>query len=302
MPLFRRKKQKGHRVRFRKYYREDGTPIKLSEEKDRDVRKLDAQYNWNNSERLKEIGKGCILHKYFGLAEWIFERVMELDPDDDEAVIQFSSALLNQKRWDEAEEIISNYFSTDPTSSVAHQFLSVIYEKKGDYQKSIDEMQKALECDPNNENVLWMAYWRAHRVSGDEGALKKMEELATKFPKAWGPVYVMARHFEELDAKNARKFYDAALEREDSDSILISYTAFLGKTGSHKDMIKVVEASRKKRSVDFRVLFNLGEAYLEQGEIDKAYDVSLELQGVVPPPYKERLKDFIHRVHTAKGV
>ncbi|UCD93066.1 MAG: hypothetical protein JSV43_03930, partial [Methanobacteriota archaeon] len=57
---------------------------------------------------------------------------------------------------------------------------------------------------------------------------------------------------------------------------------------------------RKKRSVDFRVLFNLGEAYLEEGEIDKAYDVSLELQGTATPPYKKRLRNLIHRIHDAK--
>lgn len=299
MPLFRRKK-KGHQVRVKRYYGKNGITIELPEDKDRDIRKLDAEMNWEDCERLREIGKACILNKYFDLAEMVFERVMELDPDDDDAVIQFSSALLNQRRWDEAEEIISNYFSTDPTSSVAHQFLSVIYEKKGEYQKSQAEMYKALECDPNNENALWMAYWRVHKLSGNEAALQEMQDLATKYPKAWGPIYIMARHFEDLDPKNAKKYYESALQRDDSDAILTSYTAFLGKIGSYREMIKIVEASRKRRSVDFRVLFNLGEAYLEEGQVDEAYDVSLELQGVVPPPYGKRLKDFVHRVHAAK--
>ncbi|UCD92764.1 MAG: tetratricopeptide repeat protein [Methanobacteriota archaeon] len=299
MPLFRRKK-KGHQVRVKKYYRGDGTSFELPEDRDKDIRKLDAEMNWDDSARLKEIGEACILNKYFDVAEMVFERVMELDPDDDDAVIQFSSALLNQKRWDEAEEIISNYFSTDPTSSVAHQFLAVIHEKKGDPQKSAAEMYKALECDPNNENALWMAYWRAHKSSGDEGALQEMQDLGEKYPKAWGPIYIMARHFEDLDPKNAKRFYESALQRDDSDAILISFTAFLGKAGRYRDMIKIVEASRKKRSVDFRVLFNLGEAYLEEGEIDKAYDVSLELQGVATPPYKKRLRNLIHRIHDAR--
>ncbi|MFQ5884280.1 MAG: hypothetical protein ACE5IO_04190 [Thermoplasmata archaeon] len=105
-----------------------------------------------------------------------------------------------------------------------------------------------------------------------------------------------------MDPRNAKEYYESALQRDDSDAILISYTAFLGKIGSYREMVKIVEASRKRRSVDFRVLFNLGEAYLEEGDVDKAYDISLELQGVVPPPYGKRLKDFIHRVHAAKGT
>jgi tetratricopeptide (TPR) repeat protein len=300
MPLFRKKKPQARQIRVKKFYREDGSTVKLTEEQDRKSRRLDAETNWEDAERLKELGKSCIVSKYFDLAEWIFERVMELDPDDDEAIIQFSSALLNQKRWDEAEEIISNHLLKESNSSVAHQFMSVIHEKKGDYQKSMDEMQKAIECDPNNERALWMVYWKTHRITGDKGALRQMEELAARYPKAWGPTYVVARHFEDLDPDRAKEDYETALQRDDTDAVLLSYTAFLGKTRSYSEMIKVVERSRKERSVDFRVLFNLGEAYLEEGKVDKAYDVSLELQASVPPPYKKRLKDFIHRVHTSR--
>lgn len=300
MPLFRRKKASARKVRVKKFYREDGSAIVVTEEQDRQNRRLDAERNWQNPERLKELGKGCIYSKYFDLAEWIFERVMELDPEDDEAVIQFSSALLNQKRWDEAEELVSNYLVKDPNSSVAHQFMSVIYEKKGEYEKSMKEMQRAIECDPNNERALWIVYWKTHRIGGDKAALRQMEEFASRFPQAWGPTYIIARHFEELNPERAKRNYERALRRDDTDTVLLSYTAFLGKTGNHKEMIEVVEERRKRKSVDFRVLFNLGEAYLEQGDIEKAFDVSIELQTLVPPPYKKRLRDFIHRVHALR--
>jgi tetratricopeptide (TPR) repeat protein len=300
MPLFRRKKPKAHRVKVKKYYRKDGSAIELTEEQDRETRKLDAEMNWDKPKRLKEIGKACIQSKYFDIAKWIFERVMELDEEDDEVVIEFASALMNQERWDEAEEIVSNYLVTDPNSSVGHQFMAAINEKKGNHERAVDEMNEALACDPNNESVLWMVYWKVHKVSGDNGALKKMQELATKFPQAWGPVYVMARHFEDLSPDMATEHYETALRKDDADPILISFSAFLGKTGNYRELIKIVEESRRKKSVDFRVLFNLGEAYLEEGRVDEAHDVSIELQAMVPPPYLKRLKDFIHRVHSAK--
>lgn len=298
--MFRRKKRRAHRVKVKKYYRKDGSAIELTEEQDRETRKLDAEMNWDKPKRLKEIGKACIQSKYFDIAEWIFERVMELDEEDDEVIIEFASALLNQERWDEAEEIVSNYLITDPNSSVAHQFMAAIHEKRGDHDRAVEEMNEALSCDPNNESVLWMVYWKMHRISGDEGALKKMQELASKFPQSWGPVYIMARHFEDLNPEAAMEHYETALRKEDADSILISFSAFLGKTGNYKEMIKVVEEIRRKKSVDFRVLFNLGEAYLEEDRVDEAHEVSLELQATVPPPYLKRLKDFIHRVHSAK--
>lgn len=301
MPLFRRKRPKARKVRMKKYYRKDGSTIELTEAQDRETRELDAELNWDKPERLKEIGKACIQSKYFDLAERVFERVMELDEDDDEVIIEFTSALLNQERWDEAEEMMSGFLMISPRSSVGHQFMAAIHEKRGQDEKAMEEMNKALECDPNNESVLWMMYWKMHRVSGDNGALKKMQELATEFPQAWGPVNIMARHYEDLDPDVAMEHYETALRKDDADPILISYSAFMGKTGNHKEMIRVIEESRKKKEeVDFRVLFNLGEAYLEEGKVDEAHEISIELQAVVPPPYLGRLKDFIRRVHKAK--
>ena len=299
MPLFRRKK-KAHRVKVKRYYREDGTTIELTEEQDRETRKLDAEMNWDDTERLKEIGKGCLRSKYFDLAEWIFERVMELDKDDDEAIIEFASSLLNQKRWEEAEEIISSFLASDPNSSTAHQFMAVIHDHNGEHEDAMAEMEMALSCDPNNENVLWMLYWKTHGSLGDAGALKKMQELATEHPQAWGPVYVVAKHYEDLNPEVAKEYYDSALRKEDADIILISYSAFLGKTGNYRELIGVVEERRKRKSVDFRVLFNLGEAYLEEGRVDEAREISMELQATAPPPYMTRLKDFRHRIDSAR--
>ena len=298
MPFLRKKK--AHRVKVKRYYRKDGSTIELTEQQDRETRKLDAEMNWDKPDRLKLIGKACLHSKYFDIAEWIFERVMELDEDDDEAIIEFSSSLLNQKRWDEAEEIISNYLASDPSSSTAHQFMAAIHEHNGDDGKALEEIDKALECDPNNENVLWMLYWKTHNKLGDAGALRKMQELATRFPQSWGSVYIMAKHYEDVKPEVAMEHYETALRKEDADPILISYTAFLGKTGKFHELIDVVEKSRKGKSVDFRVLFNLGEAYLEEGKIDEAHELSMELQALAPPPYVSRLKDLIHRIHSAK--
>jgi tetratricopeptide (TPR) repeat protein len=300
MPLFRKKKSRARKVRVKKYYRKDGSAIELTEEQDRETRKLDAEFSWDKPERLKEIGRACLQSKYFDLAQWVFERVMELDEEDDEVILEFASALLNQERWDDAEEIISNYIVVHPDSSIAHQFMAVIHDNRGESEEAMEEMDEALESDPNNENVLWMVYWKVHGISGDNGALKKMQELASEFPRAWGPVYIMARHFEDLNPEVALEHYETALRRKDSEPVLISFSAFLGKTGKYKEMIRVVEERRKTKEVDFRVLFNLGEAYLEEGRVDDAHDLSIELQAAVPPPYLGRLKDFIHRVHSAK--
>ena len=148
MPLFRRKKHEARKVRMKKYYRKDGSTIELTEDQDRETRELDAELNWDKPERLKEIGKACIQSKYFDLAEWVFERVMQLDEDDDEVIIEFTSALLNQERWDEAEEMISGFLMTNPGSSVGHQFLAAIHEKKGKHDEAMEEMNMALECFP----------------------------------------------------------------------------------------------------------------------------------------------------------
>jgi len=79
----------------------------------------------------------------YSKAESDFGKVVELDPNDTEAIVYFGGSLFHQEKWDEALPVFEKMVSIDPNSKQSWSYLAVVYTKKGMKDKAVDAARKA---------------------------------------------------------------------------------------------------------------------------------------------------------------
>jgi|GEM_PF-308744 len=107
-------------------------------------------------------------------------------PNSPAAHIELAEVLWEQERFDEAEGHVNTALKLDPQFAPAHQTLGVIYIKRGDIQRGIEEQKLALQLNPEPEYITY-----AHSVLGQmyssqgrlEDALKEFQAALSFSPR-----------------------------------------------------------------------------------------------------------------------
>jgi len=81
--------------------------------------------------------------EFYNLAEMDFQKAVDLDPDDLEAMQYLGQALFQQEKTDQAIEILEKVVEMDPENKEAWSTLSIAYTKKGLRDKAIEASEKA---------------------------------------------------------------------------------------------------------------------------------------------------------------
>jgi TolB-like protein/Flp pilus assembly protein TadD len=117
-----------------------------------------------------------IVHRYS-------DKALSLDPSLAAGYSAKGAAyLLYDWKWDEAYESLIKAVELHPSSTVAHQLLSLYYLTTGRKPEAVEIMEKALESDPISPMVnlyLADAYLNAGRA---DDALKQLDRLLDMYP------------------------------------------------------------------------------------------------------------------------
>jgi tetratricopeptide (TPR) repeat protein len=81
--------------------------------------------------------------EFYHLAEMDFQKAVDLDPDDLEAMQYLGQSLFQQEKTDEAIGVLEKVVQIDPDNKEAWSTLSIAYTKKGDREKAIEASEKA---------------------------------------------------------------------------------------------------------------------------------------------------------------
>jgi len=81
--------------------------------------------------------------EFYHLAEMDFQKAVDLDPDDLEALQYLGQSLFQQEKTDAAIDILEKVVQIDPDNKDAWSTLSIAYTKKGDRQKALEASEKA---------------------------------------------------------------------------------------------------------------------------------------------------------------
>ena len=109
------------------------------------------------------------------------------------------------KSWDEAWKLVNLALERDDDEPWCHWALSVYYlNKLGDHDRALSEMQKALELNPGDADVMidhaWILNYIGRTQEAVEWALKAMR-LNPHYPEWYvmqlGPIYYDARRYDD---------------------------------------------------------------------------------------------------------
>jgi len=81
-------------------------------------------------------------------AQEMFERVLELEPQNAEAMASLALVHGRNNRWEDAIACYKEALKNDARSSVLHKGLAQAYFELGNHNAALKEIKKALQIDP----------------------------------------------------------------------------------------------------------------------------------------------------------
>ncbi len=102
--------------------------------------------DWNASSNLVTAGDS---EAYLAKAETSATRAYLLDPQNALALAFYAEVLLDQQKWDQAQQYAKQAVELAPDSMDAHRVLGTVLEGWGYYRDAIDEYIKASQLTPN---------------------------------------------------------------------------------------------------------------------------------------------------------
>ena len=172
------------------------------------------------------------------LAVSTMERAVSLAPDSIPTLLKLAEVYLITKQYTYAGNTVEKIMKRDPQNAEGFFMFGMVFKEMGDDAKAINSFQKAADLNADNKDAFI--------------------ELGQLFTKRNSPL--------------ALKYFDNALVIDSLD-----LNAMMGKAYYFQLQKKIPEAVaiyRKAIEVDphyYSAMFNLGVLYLEQNDLDKAY-------------------------------
>ena len=172
------------------------------------------------------------------LAVAVMERAKSLAPDSIPTLFKLSELYLITKQYAYAGSAVETILKRDPQNAEGYFMLGMIFKEMGDEAKAINGFQKAADFNADNKDAFI--------------------ELGQLFTKRKSPL--------------ALKYFDNALRIDSLD-----LNAIMGKAYYYQVQNQLPDAIalyRKAVEIDphfYSALFNLGLIYLDQNDVDKAY-------------------------------
>ncbi|MEH6587947.1 MAG: tetratricopeptide repeat protein [Halioglobus sp.] len=207
----------------------------------------------------------------------VYESTLKVNGNYPECWTNLSQALVDLGELDRAFQAVSRALQIDPTLPESHNQLAEIYRKRSKFDLAIKAYKKSLELDPAlYESMLGLA--TVYRESEDSEAaltvLNRLIKLEPRHAKAYTVLGVLKEQMG--DSAAAGDCFKKSIElAPDAISPHCHLSQIKGRKSSKDEILamerfqKMTDLSREDRA---HLNFGLGEAYDQQGQIDKAFD------------------------------
>lgn len=115
--------------------------------------------DWNSNPLLVD---DAVAKDLLNRAEAEAVMALQIDNTNTLALAYYAEVLVDQKKWNQAEQYIQQAVERDPTLMDVHRIQAYTFETLGEYNLAIREYQKAIEIMPNY-TYLYIAVGRIYR-------------------------------------------------------------------------------------------------------------------------------------------
>lgn len=138
----------------------------------------------------------------FTKAESLLREALSLGPNNGPGRLALARILLNQARFTEAVVELDRYLAVEPGDSAALYMKASALEQLGDYQASIDILERLME-GPAQSKELWTSYGHRLRTMGRQeeatAAYRKALEMDSGYGAAWWGLAGLSGRFDRDD-------------------------------------------------------------------------------------------------------
>ena len=251
---------------------------------------LDKHY----SEKPEDLGRGRIyaqeLMKYerFQRAEQVLSKVVAKGGSGEDW-LALGIAQLQQDKHDKAEGTLKGAQNLLKTSPYPALHLAKLYRAKPDNDAARQQIEKAIEIDPELVDAWAMLFTHLKETTDEEKAATEVEKLGTEKKNSRAFVALQAYYGGKDETRDkAIDYGKKALEVNNDDVLaLLALSALHGQKGDLDGVIKALQPHEAKMTRDVRLANNYFEALFQSRQIDKVTKLLNALAGSQNQQVKE---------------
>ena len=150
------------------------------------------EQDWNDADRLAGLIIQSLNDGFIDEMVRPAERLEELDPNPERAVVLQAIVYMKQDRLDDSERVLQAFCAQHGETGIVLTNLAKIHAERDDEDRALDTLWRALQLDPNQDNGLgW--FEAIHRdFGGDAAGITAMRKVAA-LPASWRAQLWLAR-------------------------------------------------------------------------------------------------------------
>jgi tetratricopeptide (TPR) repeat protein len=230
-------------------------------------------------------------------AEQLYSRILEIMPNNSDAIHLRGVVALQQGRNNDAANLIQRAIQLDPTRSIFYNNLGNVYKKKGQLEQAVSAYRKALKLNPDN----FEAYYDMGNVLQGLGRFREAVFCYRQALKVNSEMTVAYNNLgvalNELDQEEkAITCYHKAIEQNpDFIDAHNNLASILEGQNRLEDSREAVDTALKIDPQSSFANLNLAQLEYRSGNFKVSSDLLEELIRVPPPP------EFASRTYTLLG-
>lgn len=205
---------------------------------------------------------GDVEHSYYTL-----DRVLELEPDNQEAVLKQGEIAVYSRDYDRALDNLSKITEKDPSNITALTMKSHVYLEKGDTAKAIVLLRKVCDLYPDKPQAfeqLGIIYSAHH----DPLAVEYLNTALRLDPQNTNTMYALAMYYQDKNQMDAaEEIYKQILDIDANNATVWHNRGYieLFTYGDNEKAIEYFDRALMCDSICIEALVNRGYAYATSG-------------------------------------
>ncbi|KPL19030.1 MAG: hypothetical protein AMJ92_04830 [candidate division Zixibacteria bacterium SM23_81] len=223
----------------------------------------------------KSTGQEYHKNKQYADAIPHLERVLELDPKNENTYYRLADCYLQLNELDKAQEVYQRAISADPENGHYYQYLGYILDKKGLHQEAIEAYERAVDLMPESvEAHLALAnLYLGQQMDGP--AIEEFSRVAELDSTRREVLVVLSKLYTKHDEKEAlADTYERMLKLDSNDRVTMLE---LGKTytelGKNQEAVLLLRKLTEMEQENVNACLYLGTALNNMDKCEEAITV-----------------------------